>query len=108
MPFGLIDRAVDLGEEADAVPHRDHVLHLPVVPFEIALAAAGRGRVGLGVVEFGLLDPDHVQFLGLIGDPELREAPLLILEELELKQPVLGGHTGELKLLAFDGIEFRG
>ena len=77
------------------------------MPLEIALAVAGRGRIGLGVVEVGGLRRRRLEFLGGVGDPELREAPLVVLKELDLERPFVGGGVDEDELLAFDRIEFR-
>jgi len=107
MQFGLIDRAVDLGKEKDAVPHGNSMLGFPVVPLAVAYPVAGRSGIGLGVIKFRLFDAEHLQFESLIDNPETRISAFLIFEELELKGPFFGGYFRESQFLGFDRVELR-
>ena len=107
MELGAVDRAVDLGEETDAVPHGDPMLGFPVMPLEIALAVAGRGGIGLGVVQVRFFKARRVHLRRLVDDPESRVAPLLVFRENEMKGPLFLGNLGEFQLFPFDRVPRR-
>jgi hypothetical protein len=107
MGLGLIDGAVDLGEETNAVPHGDLMLGFPVMPLEIAETIAGRGGIGLGVVQVGLFEGGHVHFRRLVDDMEFGVEAPLVFGELKMKRSLFLGNRREFQLLPFDRIPFR-